>query len=285
MLKVTLENAKGEQLLITNEARFSVAPITGLNPPAASLIYTDNIGDGSQFQHQRTPRRNIVINMVINGDVESNRLDLYNYVQTGQYIKVYIETYQRNVWIEGRVETCEVDPFERKTTCQISIICNEPYFKDLEQSMNMINTVKGMLYFPYYTITPQPVSLYKRIQILNLLNEGNVASGMTIEMTAKGVVTNPIIYNRETKEFIGLGSEQKPYELQPGDKVIIKTYDNNKTVTLIRDATETNIFNYLTPNSKFIQVGVGDNVFTYSADDGDQYLNITFTYYQQYKGI
>ena len=154
MLKVIVENEKGEQLLLTNEVKFSVGPVTGLNPPVATLSYTDNIGDGQQFQHQRTPKRNVVINMQINGDAESNRLELYNYVQTGGYIKIYVQTYQRNVWIEGRVESCEVDNFQMRTTAQISVICGDPWWKHLEQSINSLKATKGMFYLPYYNSNP-----------------------------------------------------------------------------------------------------------------------------------
>lgn len=285
MLKVIIENEKGEQLLLTNEIKFSIESITGLNPPAATLSTTENVGDGSQFQHQRTPYRNVVINMSINGDVESNRQELYNYVQTGKHIKIYIETFQKNVWITGYVETCEADNFQMSTPCQISVMCVDPWWKDLVESIETINTVKGMFYFPYYTITPKPISIYEKLQILNLLNKGNVESGMTIELTARGTVVNPIVYNRETREFIGVGTSEKPFTMIYGDKVIITTYPNNKKIKLVREAIETNIFNYLKPNSKFLQVGVGDNVFTYSVDEGSEYFDIAFKYYSQYKGI
>lgn len=285
MLRVVIENEKGELLLLSNEVKFSISSITGLNPPAATLVYSDNINDGSQFQHQRTPKRNVVINMQINGDVESNRLELYNYVQTGKYIKIYIETYQRNVWIDGYVETCEVDSFQMKTTCQISVICGDPWWKDFVQSINSLEATKGMFYFPYYTITPRPVGIKESIQLLNLINKGNVPSGMTIEITAKGQVVNPIIYNRETREYIGIGNEEKPFEMVKGDKVIITTYSNNKKITLIRNAVETNIFNYLIEGSKFLQVNVGENILTFSTDSGSENLSISFKHYSQYKGV
>lgn len=285
MLNVILENERGQQIVITNEVKFSIDKITGLNPPVASISTTENINDGEQFQHARTSRRNIVIDMYINGDVEKNRLDLYNYVQTGKYIKVYIRTYSKNVWIEGYVESCEVDNFLMKTTCQISILCPDLYWKDLIQTINSISTIKGMFYFPYYTVTPKPVGIYERLQILNLINQGNVSSGMTIEFAAKGQVVNPILYNRETREYIGLGSESKPYTMQRGDRIVITTHPNNKKIKLIRNAEETNIFNSLTQGSEFLQVEVGDNVFTYSAQSGIDNLNIIIKHYTQYKGI
>lgn len=285
MLSVIIENEKGKQLKLTNEVKFSVYSVTGLEPPAATLSFTDNIGDGSQFQHQRVAKRNVVIEMQINGDVESNRLELYNYVQTGRYIKIYIETYQRNVWIDGYVETCNVDNFQMRTTCQISVICGDPWWKDLEQTINSIDVANGMFYFPYYTVEPKPVSIYESVQLLNLINKGNAPSGMTIEINAKGTVVNPIIYNRETREYIGLGNTNKTFVMNKGDKVIITTHTLNKKATLIRNAIEINIFNYIIEGSTFLEVGVGENVLTFTADEGKDYLSITFKHYSQYKGI
>lgn len=286
MLTIILENSKGQQMRLTNnEAKFTIDKVTGLNPPASTLYFTENIGDGDQFQHERTGKRNVVINMFINGDVERNTLDLYEIVQTGKYIKIYITKEYRNVWIEGRVETCEIDNFTMNTTCQISILCPEPWWKDFEQSINTMNSTESKFYFPYYTVEPKPVSVYNQIEILTLINKGNVSSGMTIEMIAKEKVVNPIIYNRKTREYIGLGSSEKPYEMKTGDKIIISSYPNNKKIKLVRDTVETNIFNSLTQGSKFLEVDVGENIFTFTADEGSEYLDIAFKHYSQYKGI
>lgn len=286
MFTLIVENSKGQRLRLTqNEAKIQLDNVTGLNPPTSSISFTENIGDGDEFQHSRTGRRNIVINLHIKGNVEENRLDIYKYVQNGKYIKLYISTKTKNVWIDGYVESTEIDNFSNDTVCQISVLCPDPWFKDIEETINSINTVQPKFHFPFHIVEPVPFSIYETIQILNLINEGNVESGMTIEITARGNAINPIVYNRETTEFIGLGSTSNPYTMQSGDKIVITTHTNNKKVKLIRNAVETNIFNYLTPNSKFLKVASGDNVFTYSADDGDEYIDIVFKHYSNYEGI
>ena len=286
MFQLTLENAKGNRLELTGkEKQYQVYEVDGLYPPTASISMTDNIGDGSIVTNSRVPKRNIVIYLQINGDVENNRLNIYKYAQTGKYIKLYISTESKNVWIEGRVESIETTMFNMTTICQISVLCPEPYFKDLEETINSISTIKGNFYFPFYTVEPIPFSVYETIQVLNLLNLGNVKSGMTIEISARGKIINPVIYNRETQEFIGFGCTQRPYEMQPSDRIIITTYANNKKVKLIRNAEETNIFNCLKPNSTFLQLESGDNTFTYSADEGDEFIDIKFKHYSNYEGI
>ena len=286
MPRLIIENERGQQLELTNnESKFSIDSITGLAPPTAELSFTENINDGAEFKHERTSKRNIVINLYINGAVERNRIELYNYVKNGKYIKIYFSNKSRSVWIDGRVETIEPDLFNNHVTCMISIICPDPWWKDVEEAISEMNTVQGKFYFPFYTVAPIPFSIYETIQILNMLNKGDVASGMTIEIYARGTIENIKIYNRETTEFIGLGTTENPFTLNAGDKVVITTHQNNKKIKLIRNAIETNIFNYLTPNSTFLQAESGDNIFTYTADSGNEYIDITFRRYSQYEGV
>lgn len=286
MFQITLENAKGKRLELTGkEKQYQVYEVDGLYPPTASISMSDNIGDGSIVTNSRVAKRNIVIYLQINGDVESNRLNIYQYAQTGKYIKLYISNNTKNVWIEGRVESIETTMFSMKTICQISVLCPDPFLKDVQETINSMTTVKGNFYFPFYTVEPIPFSVYEKIQVLNMINSGNVKNGMTIEISAKGKILNPIIYNRETQEFIGLGCTERPFEMHTSDRIVITTYTNNKKVTLIRNAEETNIFNSLRPNSTFLQLESGDNIFTYSADSGNENIDIKFKYYSQYEGI
>lgn len=286
MFELIIENEKGEQLQLTqNEDNYKIGSIEGLDPPNASIYLSENIGDGAEYVADRTGERNIVIPLEIVGNVEQNRIKLYNYAKNGKYIKVYFKNRSRNVWCDGRVENIDVDFFTNPEPCQISIICPDPWWKDVEEAINSINTVKSELHFPFYTVEPIPFSVYDTIQILNLVNKGDVSSGITIEIFARGTITNPKIYNRETTEYIGLGSEDNPFQLLAGDRIIITTHTNKKRVKLVRNAVETNIFNYLTEGSTFLQVGAGDNVFTYSADTGNEYIDITFKHYSNYEGV
>ena len=148
-----------------------------------------------------------------------------------------------------------------------------------------MNIIEPKFYFPFYTVNPRPFSIYSQISILNLINDGNVSSGMTIELSARGEVINPAIYNRDTKEYIGIGSTERPFKMIKGDTILITTHINNKRVKLIRNAVETNIFNYLKKGSKFLQLETGDNIFTYSAESGNEYIDIDFRYYSNYEGI
>ena len=286
MFELIIENEKQKQLRLTNnEDNYQIGEITGLGPPADSISISDNIGDGGEFVHERTGTRNIIIPIYVKGNVEANRINLYGYVKNGKYIKIYFKNGARNVWIDGRVEAIEPGLFDNQQIVQVSILCPDPWWKDVEEMINSINTIQNKFYFPFYTVEPIPFSVYETIQILNLVNKGDISSGMTIELYARGTIVNPIIYNRETTEYIGLGNAEKPFTMLAGDKIVITTHTNNKKVKLIRNAEETNMFNYLTQGSTFLQVGAGDNVFTYSADSGNEYIDIKFKHYSNYEGV
>ena len=285
MYKLIIENQRGQKLELTNNPKFTIDKITGLTPPPAEISLSENIGDGAEFKHERTSKRNIVIDMYINGNVEDNRIELYNYIKNGKYIKLYFENGRRNVWIEGYVETLEIDNFTMNTTCQISVLCPNPWWKDISEIIHVMSNTISALYFPFYTIHPIPFSVYSSILVRNLINKGDISSGITIEMYAKGTIINPKFYNRETGEFIGLGTTENPYTLLPGDKIVITTHSNSKKVVLIREAEEINVFNYLTPNSVFLQITPGDNIFTYVAETGNEYMDVSFRYYSQYEGV
>ena len=286
MYELIIENEKGQQLRLTNnEGRYVIDKIEGLTPPTAEISIYDNIGDGAEFKYERTGKRNIVINMYITGDVEENRIALYNYVKNGKYIKLYFKNGRRNVWIAGYVETLEIDNFTMNTTCQISVLCPDPWWKDVLETINNIDTVKGNFYFPFYRVEPEPFSTYEKIQILNLTNKGDVSSGMTIELTATGEVVNPIIYNRETSEYIGIGDETHRFMLLPNQRLVITTHPGNKKIVIVDESFEINVFNYLREGSKFLQVEPGDNVFTYGAESGNEFVQIQFKYYSEYEGV
>ena len=135
MFTLKVENSKGAILELTdNEENYQITKISGLNPPNAN-INTSNYAnsDGFSFDSSRIPNRQVVITVYINGDVEKNRLTLYKYFRNKEWCKIYYESESRNVYIEGYVQTLEVSPFDMKQIAQISILCPNPYFKDLEK--------------------------------------------------------------------------------------------------------------------------------------------------------
>ena len=70
-----------------------------------------------------------------------------------------------------------------------------------------------------------------------------------------------------------------------GDIVNIVTEKGNKNVTLTREGVTIGINNYLSEDSEFIQLGVGNNHIGYDASEGVSNLSFKITYTFKYNGV
>ena len=116
--------------------------------------------------------------------------------------------------------------------------------------------------------------------VVNVYNDGHVSTGMRMEFRAIGAVTNPQLFNTNTREFMKIN-----YTMQTGDVITVDTSYGNKGITLLRNGVETNIYRYMDVDSTFMQLDIGDNVFRYDADEGITNLEVTVYYAQKYLGV
>lgn len=134
-----LEDEYGNQVNMTKNASggYMTSEITGLDPPNATVVTSAYAtGNLSHYDNSYVPKRNIVIKFEMRGPkVEKRRQELYEVVRPASYIKVYYKTKRRNVYSEGYVETCTISNFSEKVSGQISIVCPDPYWYELESTV------------------------------------------------------------------------------------------------------------------------------------------------------
>ncbi len=116
--------------------------------------------------------------------------------------------------------------------------------------------------------------------IVNCYNDGDVDTGLRIVFTAIGSVVNPQLMNIGTGEYIQINQT-----LQSGDTVTVNTAYGQKGATLLRNGVETNYFRYIDVDSTFMQLGSGDNLLRYAADDGLDNLEVTVYHKPEYLGV
>lgn len=307
VLKVESER-NGVFTLTQNESNYQVIGVSGLNPPNAIINSSTVAGmDGEIFQSSKLETRNIVLTIKINGNVEANRIYLYRYFKTKKWCKIYYKNNSRDVYIEGYVESIECDLFELGQQMQISIICHSPYFKSLQEIMTDISEEIAAFEFPFafgadgavYNEDMVPVvsdtddaiefsTIYKN-KITNVINAGEVESGVIIELTATAQVTNPVIYNAND----GQQAMKLNIVMQQGDKIVINTSRGQKSVILNPEGERENIITKLVPLNfsgtlvypTWFQLQIGDNEFTYSADSGSEFLYVVFKHHTLYEGV
>lgn len=282
MYELKVKNDKGEVLNLSTSPIYNVYKITGLQPPVVSINSSVNATtDGSTVNSLRAGTRNIVLYMTLEGDVEKSRINLYRYFPLKKGITVYFKNGSRDILIEGYVEVIECDLFTNKQIAQISLLCPQPYFKGVDELVTHFNEVHSSFQFPF-AIPAEGIELSRIIANIrkSIINTGDVESGLIINMYAVGEVVNPVIYNTFEHTFIKL-----KFTMQRGDNVVINTNAGSKSIVLTRGGLSTNIMGYMTPDSTWLTLGAGDNVFTYGADTDSSNLQLTFTASVLYGGV
>lgn len=281
MLEIIIENKYREQLNLSEMNGYNVT-VTGLTPPDAtintSVIVTK---DGSTFNSSRLNERNIVLQIVPDYDVEHKRINLYKYIKSKQYIKLYLRNSSRDVWIEGYVEKVEGDLYTQKQIIQVSIICPDPYFKSIDTLTYEFSTVEPMLSFPFSIDEEgQSISNVTTYTEKNVQNISDEETGIVIELYANALSLEPTIYNMTTNESFTI-----QHEFEPGDIVRINTRRGEKSLTLIRDGVQTNIINKILRGSKWFNLIVGDNIFSYTSVFGTENLQVKIILQPIYEGV
>lgn len=282
MYTLAVKNDRDEVLNLTENPNYIVYKIEGLNPPKATINSSINAtSDGSCIHSTRTENRNIVIYLTICGDIERNRLMLYQYFPIKKMVTLYFTNTSKEVLIQGAVELIECDLFSQRQIAQISMICPQPYFKAVEELIISFGDVVERFEFPFsIPASGMEFSSIVASQRKTILNTGDEEIGVLIELFALGTVVHPVIYDVDTR-----GSMRLNLTMQVGDRIRINTNVGEKEITLIRDGESFNAIGYMAVTSEWFQLQSGDNVFSYDADSGRSSLQITFTTSPLYSGV
>lgn len=285
MYTAKVQNMMGNILELThNEANWQIVSITGLNPPNATInTSTMALWDGARFNSARLQTRNIVITLKLNDKVEENRQLLYSYFQSKNWCRFFFQNESRDVYIDGYVETIECDLFSNSESMQISMICPSPYFKSVEKTVNELDSVVSMFHFPFPTTDNDLMVFghYDNSPQVTVENGGYLSCGCIITLIARNNVSNPMLFNYDTGEFFGI-----TFDMLSGDEITINTNKGEKTITLLRDGVQTNIFNSIVKNSTWLQLISGQTTFTYEVSGGNlNDLYVTITHDDLFEGV
>ena len=282
MFTLKIENRFGDILELTHNKNYIVTSVEGLNPPKARINLSDISGmNGALFNSAKAETRNLVLTVLPQTPVEQNRLALYKFAQVAQWCKIYYSNGSAEVQIEGYVEAVTGSLFSKTQTFQISIVCPQPYFEGLREIRKDISSLIASFEFPFAIEASGIEFSYINHDILaTVMNVGDVESGVIIEITARGEVVNPIIYNNISRGFIKLNTT-----LRSRDRVVINTNSGSRSVKLTRGTTETNIIDKLEPNPEWFVLQPGENIFSYDAEVGSDLISIVFRHRTKFGGV
>lgn len=260
MYTAAVTNSRGNTLWLSqNENNYQVIEITGLSSAGAAVNITALAGvPGGIFNSAHINTRNIVINLALNGNIEENRINLYNMFPEGEKVRFdYSNDTIGEVYINGYIERMECAQFVQKEVAQISIICDYPYF----QSTTAV-------------IVPAAAS----VEFNNL---SNVASGAIFRVSVLQDSTTFQI-NDENGNYMKFGYQVTGF-FRAGSLIIIDSRQGQKSATMRNSAQQiTNILKYMLPGSTFLNIVPGSN--TISVSNAENY-KVAVQFYKTFRGV
>lgn len=283
MFQLKIENSRGEIYELTHNPKYSVIRVDGLTYPSTTInTSTGGTTDGSFYNSSRVENRNLVITLVLHGDIEVNRQQLYRIFPIKRPVTVYFKNANRDIKIEGHIETLDGDLFSMQEQMQISIICPQPYFEDINTIVDEMSKIMSGFEFPFSIAygTPIPISEIVEYPLVTINNNGDAQTGFLMHVSFTGIITGLKISNTTTQQFM-----EFVYTFHDGDELSIDTRQGHMRCILQRGADTYNILNWLSDDSTWLRLDYGDNEFTYTVDAHEEYVTIRFEVTPLYGGV
>ena len=271
--KLTYINSRGERLELGVDSVYhcniskDVEGISGVT----SVIYSTN----SMGQHGDT---------YVGQRIEARDIDVVGHINTRDKAQA-LELRRRMRVIDCRAYG-EPKILKKEVLYEfdLQIECLNPFWREEEETKEDIASWVAAWHFPCVIEKDSTKSMIYGYRaesvIVDCYNEGDVSTGMRIRFTALGTVSNPILLNVDTEEFIQINATMKT-----GDVIEINTKYGSKGAKLIRDGVETDYFRYIDVDSTFMQLAIGDNMFRYDAASGANSLEVSIFYSKEFLGV
>lgn len=247
----------------------SVEDIGGLGPVKATIVSSGFATmDGTEYQSAHREERNITMKLGLNpdyflGSVHEARSSIYDFFMPKSlvYLRFYDST-GLTVDIQGRVETCEPSIFSDDPAIDISVICFNPDFVD-------VNTVE--LSGSTVTDTTDTIVDYK----------GTVETGFLFTLNADRALSGFTIYNRPPDN--ALRTLNFEADLAAGDVLEISTLAGAKSIMVTRSGVRSSLLYGMPAQSDWIELFRGSNALRVHAEGNP--VPYTITYTPRYGGL
>ncbi len=272
------------------DSPWKLISVEGLYEVSTDVYTSDNtMTDGSTYQGSTLKERNIVMTMEDRPFAHKvSRKLLYDVFKTKTVSGVF--TYMEDGdtrSIKYAVESIEIEDVGNVRRAVISLICPDPNFESPNDISVVVAGWSSMFEFDF-EITDDGIEFEEKTdeRLKNISNDsGSDGIGVTIKIEANGTIVNPTIAKVETQEYFTLGTESDPFTMVMGDVVTITTHTNNKHVYLTRNGVKTEINEYQTEESEYIQLMRGNNTIGYNADSGSEFMNVRVEFRYKFPGV
>lgn len=241
--------------------------IDGLGP-VKSAIVTTKLAQiaGTRYQTQRRESRNIVLHMGLDSrytgeETHDLRERLNNILMPGQTIRVifYLGDTEEvhSVRLDGVVETNEPDIFANRPTISASIMCFDPDFLELT------DTVMGG-------------EAHDTWNFYQVDYEGSVPTGMVFNFFVNNNDSSTGFTFRHRDPLGNFQNLVFNTQLQGGDNISVSTVPGHKHAILIRGGVQKSVLHAVTPTSGWPQLTKGRNLIAARVSTEQTYYELRY---------
>lgn len=268
---------QGAEIDLANNSRFLLSGVDGLTAANVDISATEFAAhDGDFINNLHTTPRGIVLYLTIYQaeNAENVKRAILSVIKPKQTGVLYWDYEGRQLEISGAVEAVEMKRFEKSVVMQITLYCSAPYWESAEYIIQKIELIMKLHHF--VVVFPQNEGIvmgYYNLELTrSFVNDGDAETGAVITIIATGDVSNPLL-ERADGLYFGVNET-----MQAGDSIEICTIKGKKTVT----KNGVNILQKVKEGSTWLQLEVGENVFTISEAGGTANMYFTFKYKEKY---
>ena len=147
---ITLVGPYADDGFDINNGKYVVYQIDGIDPPTATISTSTIAGyDGSVYGSSYLGNRNIVLYIKLQktttSTIEDARIQLYQFFAAKTHVRLEYTNDNRDVYCDGYVESCSVTPFTNNEVAQVSIICPDPYWYNIESETVELAELSGSI--------------------------------------------------------------------------------------------------------------------------------------------
>ena len=288
MERLIYTNENGESVEFSHRSVFHSNHITGLSDTRNDVFTIQSMGqDGDTYVGGRIARREIEIFGTVRTRDKARAFRLRRWL--ARVLNPHLAatlTYRCGDTV--RVIDCvpeNAPTFSREAVFldyEVILTCPGPFWRDAVESAEQIAEWIPLWDFPFEIPVDTGMEFGYRAPslIATAVNRGDVKSGMRVEFRAVGPLSNPSLFDINTRQFIKLN-----HEMAAGDVITVTTYYGRKGVRLRRGGVETDAFHLLDPDSTYLMLDIGSNQYRYDADSNLNNLEVTIYHNNSYLSV
>jgi len=267
----------GQTILAGGDYDFKIIRAEGF--AASDYEFTTAVNaqmDGLVITGRRTVARELYVEIACSDSERERVIAFHNPKQDG---KLTATINGQTRWIPYIVQSLKLaqENLYDLFVYQLTMLCPQPYFLDMSDFGKDLAASVPLHAFPFVWLEGRDyVTDYRQFSTNFLVvNGGDLDTGLKVVFIASGNVKNPKL-SLQNGQYIRVLTE-----LVQGDALSIETSKGKKQILL----NGTNIMSRIDRRSTFISLAPGENVLTYSADDGYMNLEVRLYYTPLYLGV